>query len=539
MYYCSKIALTGVIAGTLLCPGISAQNSAGTWWVGTEQVECNHSWLTSENAAGLHALPSVRLSVIEGYANKQRGEFVDYGKSDNALTLGVSAESYYRLNPKVAFYGLLDYYSYKGKNAAGSYLIDPDNAPFNMVEYSDDNRGRKEMEHYHLTGAVSVELTNRIVVGGKLDYITANYAKTKDLRHKSELMDLDAGVGIIFKLNSRLEFGAGAVYRRRVEGVFLDMYGKTDQTYNSLIDYGVFWGKKEQFGENGYTSDGEEKPLTDTYYGGSLQINWKINSRWNLFNEFSARTRDGYYGEKSPYTVVFSDHSGVQFSYCGRLSFVREKDRHFLHFGAQYRTVENKENIYRHDNEGGGLNNVNYYGTLDTSDKKYLECEIGYTAFWNMQGENPLWVTKCRFAYFNRDITASLYPYYRTQQLHRYSAELNADRMLYYRDNAFTLHLGATYRNGGGTPYEDKIYASPGSDKSAPQSMPLYLMQEYEYFTNAAVKGEAGFKYARRISDKGVKAHVSFVYGFTKAFDVQHLYGDRLHEYTLKLGCTF
>lgn len=528
-----------MIAGAFLCSGIYAQQTDCIGWKNIEQVRNNSAWLYSENAAGLYTLPSLHLSTIEGYANKRDGAFVNYGKSDNSLTLGVSAESYYRLTPRVALYGRLDYSGFVGKNMAGSYLIDPDNAPFNIVEYTDDNRGEKNMEHYHLTGAASIDLSKKIVLGGRLNYTTANYAKMKDLRHKSELMDLEASIGIIFKMNSYMELGANALYRRRVEGIFLDMYGKTDKTYNSLIDYGAFWGKKEQFGENGYTSDGEEKPLTDTYYGGSFQLNWRINEKWNLFNEFSARIRDGYYGKKSPSTVVFSDHSGMQISYLGRLSLMREKTRHFIIFNAQYKQVENKENIYRYDNEGGGLNNVNYYGQLDTSDKKQYKTEIAYTGYWNMKGENPLWTTKGSIVFFFRDITASMYPYYRKQQLHWYSVNLACERVIYRQKEAYTLCLGITYRNGGGKPYEDKIYTTAGTNQATPQSMPLYLMQEHEYLTKGTIKSNIGAKYTRQITNNGMKAHISLTYGYTKAFDITHLPGDNLHECRLTVGCTF
>lgn len=528
-----------MIAGTFFCSGISAQQGDSIGWKDFEQVKNSSAWLYSKNAAGLQTLPDVRMSVIEGYADKGYGEFVNYGKSDNSLTLGASAESYYRLNPKVVFYGLLDYSSFVGKNMAGSYLIDPDDAPFNIVEYTDDNRGEKNMEHYHLTGAVSVELSDKFILGGKLDYTTANYAKMKDLRHKSELMDLEAGIGMLFKMNSKVELGADAVYRRRVEGVFIDMYGKTDKTYNSLIDYGAFWGRKEQFGENGYTSDGEEKPLTDTYYGGSVQINWQISNKWELFNEVSARVRDGYYGKKSPSTVVFSNHSGMEVSYMGRLSMRQERTQHFFMFNTRYRHVDNKENIYRYDNEGGGLNNVNYYGELDTSDKRHYEAEAAYTGYWNMNGENPVWITKGSFGYFHRDITASMYPYYRKQQLHWYRVNMSLERMIYRKKETYTLHIGVSGRKGGGEPYKDNIYATTSSNQTTPQSMPLYLMQEYEYLTKTSVKGDIGVKYARKITDSGIKAHILFSYGYTKAFDTTYLQGNNLHECRLAIGCIF
>lgn len=538
MFNYSKILIIGLIAGAL-CSGLSAQQAHGIGWRTIEQVGTTNAWLSSVNAAGLYTLSSIRMSLVEGYAGKKSGDFVNYGSSDNSLKLGAVAESFYRLNSTVVFYGLLDYNRFTGKNMAGSYFIDPDDAPFNIVEYSDDNRGEKEMEHYHLTGAVSVDLSEKIVLGAKLNYIVANYAKMKDLRHKSELMDLDAAVGVVLRLAPRFDLGISATYRRRVEGVYIDMYGTTDKTYNSLIDYGAFWGKKEQFGENGYTSDGEEKPLADNYYGVSFQTNWIISDRLHWFNELSACVRDGYYGKKSPSTVVFSEHSGVHYSYKGRLSLLKKNSEHFFNVATLYKEVENCENIYRYDNEGGGLTNVNYYGELETSGKKYFQAQVGYAGHWAVVDDAPQWVTIASLTYLNRDIKASIYPYYRKQQLHRYVINVATERMIYCKNDAYTFRLGATYQKGGGEPFEDRMYSSTTTSGNTPKSMSLYLMQEYEYMTNAAVKGEAGFKYTRRISDSGMRVYISFTYGYTKAFDVTYLQGSSLNDYQFKIGCTF
>lgn len=538
MYYHSKILAISMIAGAL-CSGLSARQPDSLSWKTIEQVRHGNAWLSSENAAGLYVMPSMHLSVVEGYAGKENGDFVNYGGSDNSSRFGARAESFYRLNPRLSFYGLLHYYNFTGKNMAGSYLINPSDAPFNIVEYSDDNRGRKEMEHYHLVGAVSADVTEKIVLGAKFDYTVANYGKMKDLRHKNELMDLNASIGAILHLNRSVDVGANVIFRRRVEGVYLDMYGKTDKTYTSLIDYGAFWGKKEQFGENGYTSDSEEKPLTDTYYGAAVQAGWKISGKWHLFGELTGSVRDGYYGKKSPSTVVFSNHGGYGLSYKGSLALNNVKSNHVLQWSFAYKTVENKENIYRYDNEGGGLTNVNYYGELETSDKKHFQAVAEYIGYWGMEGGLPRWMVKGGIGYYGRDIKASVYPYYRTQQLHWYSANAVVERMIYGKTDAYTLHIGSAYQKGGGIPYDDKMYSSTETNGNTPRSMSLYLMQEHEYLTKARVRGEIGLKYARKITDNGLKAHISLLYGYTQAFDVTHLQGGNLHELQLTVGCTF
>ena len=145
-----------------------------------------------------------------------------------------------------------------------------------------------------MVGAVSADLSKKITIGGKVDYTAANYAKQKDLRHVNKLLDMNVTVGVSYLLNKQIELGANYYYRRSTEGLLLDMYGTTDQIYNSLISYGSFFGVMEQFGENGYTKEGEEKPLFNEYHGGALQLKWHILPKLQFFNEFAYKSRSGY-----------------------------------------------------------------------------------------------------------------------------------------------------------------------------------------------------------------------------------------------------
>ena len=350
---------------------------------------------------------------------------------------------------------------------------------------------------------------------------------------------MNVTVGVSYLLNKQIELGANYYYRRSTEGLLLDMYGTTDQIYNSLISYGGFFGVMEQFGENGYTKEGEEKPLFNEYHGGALQLKWHILPKLQFFNEFAYKSRSGYYGKKAPATVVYSEHESDILSYNGTLTLQERKNLHCLHIDFQQETLNNFENIYRYNNEGGGINNVDYYGTLDTTDKTTLNLNAEYTGNFLVTDGYPAWVAKGSFSYFSRELTASMYPYYRKQDINSTTFHLSGERNICRSKDMYSLYLGGTYASGNGNALKDGTYATPSESQSAPKSIDTFLYQEFEYLTSKRLKGEIGFKYAHAIGAKGMKGYTSIRYAMTKAFDVEYLKGSQRHELTWTLGVTF
>ena len=86
--------------------------------------------------------------------------------------------------------------------------------PFNLVEDSLTNPGKKHRDTYHLVGALGVDIHQGMSVGARLDYTSANYAKYKDLRHQNKLMDLQLTLGGHVPLTDWLSMGADYTYHR-------------------------------------------------------------------------------------------------------------------------------------------------------------------------------------------------------------------------------------------------------------------------------------------------------------------------------------
>ena len=532
------------IVGFIFCGAVStsaalAQSAdKGVDWRDMTLVKQTQPWLHSENAAGLTNIPAERLSFGELYLDKSNGDLKNYYQSANSYNWGLTAESIYSLNKGVMLYGKVSYDNFTGKQMTGSTFINPENTPFDIVEYTEDNAGKKNKETYNLVGAIGANLYKGLNFGVKFDFSAANYAKYKDLRHQNKLMDMNITAGLTYELSPSLQIGANYYYRRSTEGLYFKTYGTTDKVYKSLINYGGFFGKLETFGENGYTKETEEKPLFDQYHGGAFQLDWKINDKLSWYNQLSYKSRSGYYGRKTAYTVVYSNHDGSEFAYNTALTLRDKKNIHSLGIALLDNKLDNRENIYRSENESGGGSDIAYYGDIDVTSKKQYGASVSYTANLGVSNNVPLWTVEADASLTERDLTASVYPYYRKQKLSIFDASMNFGRNFIKSRDMYSVTIGAGYRFGNGDKYVDGTYATPTESQSSPKTTDIYLNEEYEYLTASQVKAAVGLKYTRALNPN-VNLYTAANYAVGKAFDTEYLGNGMRHDFKLAIGCTF
>ena len=293
-------------------------------------VKQQTSWLTSNNAAGLTNYQNKSIAEAEAGISYAKGDLIDYWQAPNSFQADVRAEAFQRLSSRTVVYGSISYDNFSGNDMAGSAFIDPTYKPFDIVEDSLTNKGRKHRDTYQLTGAIGVNLWKGLSIGGRIDYTAANYAKYKDLRHSNKMMDLKVSVGVMGHVLDQLTIGANYLYHRNTESMTFNTYGKVDKVYKSLISYAAFMGRLEQFGTTGYTEKGRDMPLVEDQHGGSLQVEWSPSAQWSLFNEVSLAHGTGYYGRKSPFTISFTNHDRDLLSYHGTLRYHTASSQHRL-----------------------------------------------------------------------------------------------------------------------------------------------------------------------------------------------------------------
>lgn len=540
IFMCKFLAIAIFIGGAIFCSVSPSLAQEKTRWADLQFVRQSEVWLRTNNAAGLKHLSIDTISEISLNSSFKKGDFINYNQSDQSYTYGVDAESYFRLNPKVVLWSGISYSNFTGKNMGASAWIDPDFAPFNIVEYADTTRGEKSKETYLLRGATAINLNTKLTLGGKVAYTSANYVKKKDLRHLNKLMDIDLSVGTMYEICSGIEIGINYNYRKRVEDTRFKTYGNTEQSYNSLIAWGTFWGQVEGFGMDGYTGESSKNPLVDKINGFSVQLNTNITQHLQFFNEFTINKREGYFGIKSDLTRVYTEHSADLWNYNGHLSYKRKKALHQLHLSASNEKMKNwkKNPIYDHD-QTTDVTYITYEAPTLVLTRKELQASLDYQLYINYSDFNPKWSFRMAADFRNRKQNVSIYPHYRNQTVKQLTGKLNVKRNIVVDKNQYSFDLGGCYSSGSGTPINAGIYSGATNVETTYRSTDFNLYREFEYLTKSSFAIHAGFKYSRLLKNNKIRAFAGINYRHTKATDIEFINGDTFNRVDIRVGCSF
>ncbi|MFV0539261.1 MAG: DUF6850 family outer membrane beta-barrel protein [Dysgonomonas sp.] len=509
-----------------------------TGWESYEYVQDSNPWLHSDNAAGLYSVTIDRLSYAEAYFDKKDGKLRNYFESDNSFKYGVDVKSLYRLNSKTVFYGNVEYSRFEGKNMGGATFIDPYQSPFNIIEYADSTQGKKALEIHHLVGGFSTELSRGLNVGAKLDYKASNYAKFKDLRHENKEMDMTLSLGAIYRISAFWEAGINYTYRRRLEEIRFQSYGNKDQQFNSLIDFGVFYGHQVRFNDgDSYTQANERKPLFEEYQGASLQLNFTLSPRLTFFNELTLKWRDGYYGKRGTASVVYAEHDSQINEYRGSLSFQNNKDQHMLSFSVSRELLNNYENSYKKSTLPNGSTVIDYSSQEQMLDKTIWNFGGNYTAYLGIQDYLPIWIFSADVQVNDMKQTVSLYPSYRKQDINQWKVGVSAARNIIKSLNQYSFTLGLSYISGGGNAQKDGTYDSSSQGQTSSASLDRYIYREYEYLTTERLRGNVGVRFSRLFANK-MKGYAQLNYALTNAFSTEYI-GKTFNEVSIAIGVGF
>jgi len=543
-------------------------------------------WLTQQNAAGLSRYAMRSIANADVSLSYGGGHLTPSYGSPSVLGVTAAIESFYRLTPRAVVYGAISYDNHSGSDMTGSafmhlpatngqwskvngqWSMANSHYPFDIVEDSLTNAGRKHRDTYRLTGAFAYRVSDGFAVGARLDYLAANYAKYKDLRHQNKLNDLTATAGLLVTPLSWLSAGADYSYHRQTESLQFSMNGKSEKVYKSLIDYGAGLGLVEQFGNEGYTDKSREIPLFEDCHGGSLQLEVHPQraatpdatttaplSSWRLFAALSLRHATGYYGRPSPYTVTFTRHKRNTLALDARLTYApaRHASRFFLDVRYANEHLTNAANTYRALTADNSATYYEYYDAAETTDNHWHTLAIDYTMHLGIRHELPAWTVTAGYHRQQQDITAYLFPHYRQQQLTTHDVGAGATRHLLLRRAVLSLTVHAALRTGSGAPYADGTFAAtdgttsatatPGGKQSAPATKPTLLYRDYHYLTATQLCVGIGARYAFRFPGTPLLTYVRT--------DVSHRSSQR-SDYPLEgpdrpsrttasiaIGCTF
>lgn len=506
-------------------------------------IQHANPWLTSINAAGLGTLSTDRTSYAEAFFDKENGGVIPVEGSDDSWCAGIGTKSYVKISDKIAFHGELSYSYFHGRNMGGHYLIDPDYNPVNFLESTETTTGIKVKETYRLLGGMSYALSDRWSLGANISYETADYAKRKDPRTKSQWMDLDISAGARFAPSDRFSAGLDLQYVRTVETLDGDIFGTTNRQYFTFIDFGGYLGYVEAFdGTTGYINVGSSaarnaRPMTNTFYGGSLQLTFGRPDNVLLFNELTYLRRSGLYGNRASIQVAYTEHFGNIYRYSGALNISRGKNLHIVELEAGYEDLMNYENIYRMNTIPGGNTVAEYFGQSETLNRSDITGKLSYTGYLGVEHYRPEWEYGLAFDATYRSFRSTYYPYYRMQEVTSMQAAVHGKKNFIFTRNMFEVGLNASYYGGFGTKSKDGSYAATASDNHSSASS--YLDRDFEYDTAARVAGTLSFRYTRLFGSK-ISAYIDVSDTYNHTLKKPEFLADGWRNiFTVTIGCAF
>ncbi len=499
-------------------------------------IKSSEPWLTSSNAAGLIRLPVEKIFITQAGFEKNNGGFVAHHQSDNSFNAGGLAESFSHLGQDVYVYGRLSYDYFKGKNMGGSVMSDPYHSPFNIVAMADTTAGVKTLETYRLTGGVAYRFNDAFSVGGKIDYKGGNYSKARDPRHVNMIMDMEVTAGLSWNIADVIVFGANYIFRRNLESFYFQIYGTTDKIYYYLVDYGGFFGQREVFGERGYSTQSTYMPLLTTYHGAALQIEIGPSSRVRLFNEFSFKAFDGYYGRKSTSTIMYSAHEGFQAGYKSCLSFGNDNTGHLVKLNADYTQMYNNENVYQ-EKTIEGVKEIIYFGSNEVLERHLIEGNLEYCANIGIRDHRPTLTIKASADAMARFQTSSLYPFNRKQNIFSIDGVLSAAYNIFHANGIVGIRLSGGYGTGLGEAFRDGLYTQT-SNPRAPRTMNDAMLKEFEFLTANRINAGTGFRYSHFFKNN-ITGYIDLDYRLLNALNISYLVGSMHHRISATVGISF
>ena len=503
-------------------------------------------WLTQRNAAALTLCDNKNIAEAELSLSHGSGKLTGISESPSVTTLQANIESYYRINPRTVVFGTISYDNLSGSDMTGSVFMQ-DRLPFDIVEDSLTNMGRKHRDTYHLMGGCGYDIYKGFSIGLKADYTAANYAKYKDLRHKNKLMDLKLTVGVLSTFNihhSTFNIGADYTYLRRTESVKFDTYGKNEKVYKSLIDFGGMMGIVEQYGNDGYTDKTNEMPLFEDGHSVGLQLSLQ-HAPFSVFNALTYSHTTGYYGRKSPYTITYTDHDRDILAEHVRLSYTPLSCTSRFHLDIRYQSekLQNRMNTYRGLRNDNGATHYEYYDAAETSDKSWRNLDIDYTMYLGIRHELPTWTVTAGYHWQQRDLSAYLYPYYRQQQLRTNELTATVTRNIMLSKGIWAITVKGGYQKGTGAPYKDGTFVTPNTHYPSPNAQESLLWHDYQYLTAPQYNIALQMKYTFIIPGTALRTHIRAAIDYRRASITDEtpsgLYNPHRTFLTIAAGHTF
>lgn len=524
-----------IVGGILLPTQLVAQKS----WAEYDFVVNSLPWLTSKNPTGILFLEHNKISEVEFKGKKSNGDLINYHESNDSYQFGGYARSLYRINEKVVLKGTIDYTNFKGQNMSGSVFIDPYSQVLNITEFSNEDKGDKKLERYDLVGAVAVEAYKNIRLAGEFSFSAANYAKMKDLRHINELTDIKTNIGMIYSFDKDINVGLSYLYHKNIEGISFNKYSPSAKIYEMLLSYGNFWGEKTTFDSSLGILSSAKKPIYSTTHSLSAQASMQATPQTLVYLEASYSKGTGKFGIDKASSPIYYQYQTTAMDAKLSMRLNQGDNVHQIALSYEQETSNNNMNIWKKIDSSTGGSTIVYLDPKQVSTRKERVLSLEIQSQQQIKDFLPKWDYTLNADLHKTTSRATLYPYYRINELSRYGIQVNARRNIVQQKGYYSFALNVGYTAAlNGDPYTDGS-STPSPTQVKPKTADQMMYHEYEYLTTPSLSLSPKLQYTHKLSKYASTAYIALQYQHHQALKPLNYIPSKQHRvFLLSFGIT-
>ena len=255
-----------------------------------ERIRKANDWNVSENIAGVRQ-DSLSVSYAELSGGYIGGDFRESYQAKQSWNVAASTASITHLQ-KMSLVGSFSFRQTEHYDMCGSMFIQPGFFPVDVMEFTP---GRKSLQEYAFDGGIAYDVNDTWRIGAQVDFVSANMAKRKDLRHTNWRLNLSAKPSVMYHKGD-FAFGTSYIFEKNSESVEAEQVGVSASSYYAFLNKGLYYGIYSVWGGSGLHLDEagvNSFPVNELLHGAALQMQYK-----GFFAQFAYRHKDGVVGEK-------------------------------------------------------------------------------------------------------------------------------------------------------------------------------------------------------------------------------------------------
>lgn len=470
-------------------------------------------WGDASNPAGIRQQTGPNASYAELYGGYTGGGFKSSSQALDAWNAGAKAATLVHYD-RYSMKGSFSFEQFHGWGMAGSMFITPSMYPVDVIEFTP---GEKTRQTYTFSGSFSADLSDSWRLGAGMEFLSANYAKLKDVRHTNYRLDMTVTPGVLWH-EGDFALGFNYIFHKESETVDAEQVGTGQESYYAFLDKGILYGKYEIWNGSGTHLDEAGVngfPVAQTAHGAAVQM-----SKGGFFTELKYLHTNGKVGEKQQ---IWYRYGGDELQARLLWRFSTSAVNHRISCLASWKSVTNNETVLEKVNEGG-ITTVREYGANEVYTRSFTTVEPRYEISAGTFSAEAVLTAR-----HTAEIATPMYPYIYLQDTYTLFLDITARKTFGHVTTALGMGFGDGYFTDSG-----KLSSETSGVTGEPYRLEGYWSGMMDYIVAKQLRLTPSVTYG---FSNGL--YLRLAGRFVKAFELQVIKKTTRYDANLTLGYNF